>query len=343
MSLNARGWVTFTLPRRGWSTSSPPPEPLCEYCSKIPLENPRRSLHNWSLGPGERVKRSNCPLCQLVVRATRREFETKSENSTTPLSQVHTVLLFWRDGGGPAGRCAFSTSLAGRDIWICMAARAPDEASTSRIRILKPSIAAEFDVGRLSAWISTCAQTHGEKCSAESSDFARSFPGLGVVRFIDVEERSIVELRTVPRYVALSYVWGNVPTVKLTTGNRSSLMLPGGLQKAWHKVPLTIMSAVELVRRLDARYLWVDTLCLVQNDPADLLCGINVMDEIYERSWLTIIAADGHNANAGLPGIYEQTRAGRVATRVTKDISMGVYVTLDRMLESSVYASRAWT
>jgi hypothetical protein len=49
-----------------------------------------------------------------------------------------------------------------------------------------------------------------------------------------------------------------------------------------------------LVKALNERFLWVDALCLVQNDE---------MDMIYERVLMTIVAASGDNVNAGLPGV----------------------------------------
>ena len=322
----------------------PPLEPLCEYCSRIPFESPPPGPgFPWLLGPGEWIKRSNCPFCQFVVHAIQTFSQTVARIATPVLSNQSTVGLYWHRESGPGGRGAFIINISGYRIWICMAAGASNEGAIYSYRFLKPTLESEFEVGRLSEWISTCNRAHSEKCSVKTADFEQSFPGLDVVRFIDVEQESIVELRAVPRYLALSYVWGEVANIRLTTGNRSSLLLPGGIRKAGPKIPRTVRDAIELVRRLDARYLWVDTLCLVQNDPADLARGVNVMDEIYERSWLTIIAADGHNANAGLPGIQEGSRFRRIATRITDDISMGVYERLDHLLESSVYASRAWT
>jgi hypothetical protein len=165
-----------------------------------------------------------------------------------------------------------------------------------------------------------------------------------VLRFIDVVQLSVVELRTVPRYVALSYVWGEAPTIRLTTISRAALFQPGGLKKAWRFLPRTIQDAMVLVRTLGLRYLWVDALCLIQNEPDDTARGVKVMDEIYERSWLTIIAASGHNANAGLPGVREGSRyPGAAAIPVAEDVSVGLFVPLDRLLESSVYETRAWT
>lgn len=119
--------------------------------------------------------------------------------------------------------------------------------------------------------------------------------------------------------------------------------LPGGIEKAWRGLPRTIQDAIELVRKLGVRYLWVDVLCLVQNDPDDTARGVKVMDEIYERSWLTIVAASGHSANAGLPGVREGSRYPSTAIPVTEDVSLGIFVTLDRLLKCSVYETRAWT
>jgi hypothetical protein len=224
------------------------------------------------------------------------------------LSNGSEVKLYWFGNSGPGGGGAFTNDPALLQNWICMAAVVRNTSLSIQNHYLEPVIEAEFDVGRLLEWISTCSQAHSERCTLKALDFERSFPGLDVLRFIDVRQDSIVELRTVPRYLALSYVWGEVANVRLTTGNRLSLLLPGAIRKVWYTILQTIRDAIELVRRLDARYLWVDTLCLIQNDPTDLASGVNIMDQVYERSWVTIIAANGHNANAGLPGIQEGSR-----------------------------------
>ncbi|RDL32964.1 uncharacterized protein BP5553_08403 [Venustampulla echinocandica] len=322
----------------------PPVESLCEYCSKIPPgKSAPGQTDEWTLGSWERVKRSSCAYCRIVVSALQTLWQTEAAPVTGALSNGSEVKLYWFSASGPGGRGAFTIDPAGLQSWICMAAIVRNTPSTIQTHYLKPVIEAEFDVGRLSEWISICSQAHSERCTLKALDFERSFPGLDFLRFIDVRQDSIVELRTVPRYLALSYVWGEVANVRLTTGNRLSLLLPGAIRKIWYKIPQTIRDAIELVRRLDARYLWVDTLCLMQNDPTDLTSGVNVMDQVYERSWVAIIAASGHNANAGLPGIREGSRFVSRATRITGEVSVGLYVPLDRLLKRSVYTSRAWT
>ncbi|KLO82040.1 tol protein [Fusarium fujikuroi] len=53
----------------------------------------------------------------------------------------------------------------------------------------------------------------------------------------------------------------------------------------------------------------------------DLERGINVMDLIYERSLLTIIAASGNDADAGLPGVRARSRP---ALKQTVEVKPGI-------------------
>ncbi|KAK5658164.1 hypothetical protein OQA88_2137 [Cercophora sp. LCS_1] len=101
-----------------------------------------------------------------------------------------------------------------------------------------------------------------------------------------------------------------------------------------------------LVRGLNLRYLWVDLLCLSQDYQVDLERGVKAMDRIYEQAWLTVIAADGKNANAGLPGIpgiETDNREERPALHEIKaGIHLGVFMTPDVRLKKTVYETRAY-
>ena len=57
---------------------------------------------------------------------------------------------------------------------------------------------------------------------------------------------------------------------------------------------------MDLVRQLGERYLWVDALCLIQDDAIDVQLGATVMDCIYGRATFTVAAAGGTNAGSGL-------------------------------------------
>ncbi|KAM0549939.1 hypothetical protein ACHAPJ_009186 [Fusarium lateritium] len=174
--------------------------------------------------------------------------------------------------------------------------------------------------------------------------FAEAFRGLHLLRLIDVMNNCLVEKICLEKYVALSYVWGAVSNFRLTKANRPALLMPGSLLRVFKMLPSTIRDATVLVRRLGCRYLWVDALCLLQNDAEDLELGVNVMDLIYERAWLTVVASCGHDANARLPGVQEGTRKPSYNTvEVIPGVEMGVVAGLGGLLQNSVYDSRAWT
>ncbi|KAJ4317165.1 hypothetical protein N0V84_007469 [Fusarium piperis] len=207
-----------------------------------------------------------------------------------------------------------------------------------------PFIVRSRMVERAQSWIARCLREHGDDCGVGVTIFASSFPGLDVLRLIDVKKSCLVEVQSCHNYLALSYVWGAVSNFRLTKSNLSYLLVPGSVQKVFHRLPRTVSDAITLCQQLGFQYLWVDALCLLQNDAKDLEKGVNVMDQIYECAWLTIVAACGTNANAGLPGVQLGSRGSQTtALYVLPGIALGVDTGLSQLLKHSVYSSRGWT
>jgi hypothetical protein len=96
------------------------------------------------------------------------------------------------------------------------------------------------------------------------------------------------------------------------------------------------------VKRLDQRYLWVDVLCLIQDDKSDMEKGINSMDSIYEGAVFTIVAANGSDANAGLPGVRDR-KLSQVIETIWRGVRMTVIHSVDDIIKNSKYGSRGWT
>jgi len=88
------------------------------------------------------------------------------------------------------------------------------------------------------------------------------------------------------QYLALSYRWGGPQTVTTTKATLSDRIC--GIQVS--DLPSTLRDAVSLTRDLGYRYLWVDALCIVQDDYADKLAEICRMSAIYKNSTITIAA-----------------------------------------------------
>lgn len=57
---------------------------------------------------------------------------------------------------------------------------------------------------------------------------------------------------------------------------------------------------MRVVRLLGERFLWVDCLCIVQDDVETKATQINQMWDVYAGAFATIVAAQGGNANHGL-------------------------------------------
>ncbi|KAK5652044.1 hypothetical protein OQA88_10947 [Cercophora sp. LCS_1] len=97
------------------------------------------------------------------------------------------------------------------------------------------------------------------------------------------------------QYAALSYCWGKgsqqVTTTRSNITNFSS-ELPAGLSA-------TIRDAIRVCREIGLRFLWVDALCIVQDDDNDKLDQIARMGSIYKNATLTIVAACAETAAAG--------------------------------------------
>jgi hypothetical protein len=96
-------------------------------------------------------------------------------------------------------------------------------------------------------------------------------------------------------YVTLSYRWGD--SNNLTT---SSTSLKDRLRCILFKdMPRTIQDAVIVTSRLKVRYLWVDSLCIVQDNKEEWLREAEKMAEIYMKSYCTIAAHSADHADHG--------------------------------------------
>ncbi|KAK7419055.1 hypothetical protein QQX98_003557 [Neonectria punicea] len=146
------------------------------------------------------------------------------------------------------------------------------------------------------------------------------------------------------RYVALSYVWGQTPTFRLRRSNFEHLQTDGALDSILPELPRTISDAIALVSSLEERYLWVDTLCLIQDHQRDMKVGVELMNSIYQGSYLTIVAGSGPDAQGGLPGIASESRqTSQHIAQLNSKTKLALVHGIDWHLQRTVYNQRGWT
>jgi hypothetical protein len=116
---------------------------------------------------------------------------------------------------------------------------------------------------------------------------------------VDLKDYCITVAEFNPRYVALSYVWGLASNMgQLMKENLDVMTQPGSLKSTdvQRQLPGTIQAAMDFAQLIGLRYLWVDRLCIVQNDLSHKTEQINAMGAIYFHSYLTLAAADNNSA-----------------------------------------------
>ncbi|RYP77472.1 hypothetical protein DL770_007073 [Monosporascus sp. CRB-9-2] len=188
----------------------------------------------------------------------------------------------------------------------------PEESMSSRANeepfLSRRGVGGQINVPLLKHWLEDC-QNHTHSKTVRSRKSPNLFQHEDGFRLIDVIDECLVQKSEWCDYVALSYVWGGVTPFHSTTKNVKRLSDPKGLSPPQvasvtsERIPSTVLDAMVLTRNIGMRYLWVDNLCIVQDDQREKSRLIGRMDEVYENATVTIIAAAGSDANAGLKGI----------------------------------------
>lgn len=109
---------------------------------------------------------------------------------------------------------------------------------------------------------------------------------------ISIFETSEVSPRAHGKYIALSHCWGGHQPVRLLSSNLDEYKRNIDLDI----LPPVFRDAVEVTRRLQVQYLWIDALCIVQDDPHDWEEESAKMDALYHNAYVTLMASDKEDA-----------------------------------------------
>jgi hypothetical protein len=158
-----------------------------------------------------------------------------------------------------------------------------------------------------------------------------------------VQEKCLATIDSTSDYIALSYVWGPQNEPQTRVENFNQFCKPGAL--ALVNLPRTISDSVAVTEALGYRYLWVDSLCIVQDLQEEKIEMINQMDVIYGNANLTLVAASGENVQHGLSGwdVNQGQHRNLNIETIGPGLRVGVLPNLQADLQKSCYAMRGWT
>jgi hypothetical protein len=187
------------------------------------------------------------------------------------------------------------------------------------------------------------------------------------IYLIDLKHSCIIEANTEHRYIALSYVLGG-RSLQLTLASKDELLRPGPLNYGKHfsAISQAVKDAMVLAASAGELFLWVDSMCIVQDDQQSKHQQIAAIDQIYSQAVLTVVALSSHHADTPMAGVCAGSRThfnpvthfhqrsikhlayrsrGEPITYNWANLSLGVRVyspEFEQLLTSSKYETRGW-
>ncbi|KAK4097598.1 HET-domain-containing protein [Parathielavia hyrcaniae] len=285
-----------------------------------------------------RASAQACELCSILL----------GDAASNPLVRdddcVH-LLTFTRNSwprAGPATIAGITVHIGRKGVNVLHSVRRVDvwvEDSQGSQTVLGKLISArpigpEWDPAILRRWLHTCIHGHAVcRLPAPAIDLTRDeeAPELPT-RVLDVGSADPVRhpmlvetLGRKDRYVALSHCWGPTPS-SITKTERAG----DNLRRRLQGIPVEELStnfrhAVEVTRALGYQYLWIDSLCIVQDDPQDWAAESVKMAEVYSRASLTIATANSASADEGFLKPRDRRRTVTLPFRAAPGVTSGYF------------------
>ncbi|KAF2460082.1 heterokaryon incompatibility protein-domain-containing protein [Lineolata rhizophorae] len=199
-------------------------------------------------------------------------------------------------------------------------------------RHISPSSNSESCLSLARSWLDNCSASHQPICTT-----TRSHTAPAPTRVLNIGNSSSEPFletfaestaRSSIRYAALSHCWGGTDTICTLRSNLSQHQSRIHLST----LPKTFADAVVLCRRLDIPYLWIDSLCIVQDDADDWAREAARMAEVYSNAFVTIAADAAANSHMGFLGENNRHGCNKVVPVPCRDRNGG---------EATVFVRRA--
>ncbi|KAF5625027.1 hypothetical protein F52700_9402 [Fusarium sp. NRRL 52700] len=341
-----------------WFITDPPvleetdPEYLCDMCRHIDFKVllSQRGLPGNQLPGQSRIsvygipkvmdEASRCSFCRLIRRrAIQDEMLTDVHPDDWPGMQLSISTL----DDGPEFPLRLEVEFSDLDrSKVSRLVIHPIEPMESQSKPLQGLVVQKdaADLSRLRGWLQTCSNHH-KSPETDSTEYLK--PLNGTLRVIDTIDHCVKEVETPCDYICLSYVWGTGSQTQYTTNTRDQLSRPGGLGV---ELPQTILDAIKVTRELGIRYIWIDALCITQDDKDDKAGIITNMGTIYANATLSIMASSNVNPTDGLPGVGVP-RSQEQSIEKLQGLTLAVAFQDARQryfdIEDKLWNTRAWT
>ncbi|KAM0521264.1 hypothetical protein ACHAPE_002740 [Trichoderma viride] len=231
-----------------------------------------------------------CNRCTAFIRAFKTfEIECKEATWNPNVNSPGSPFLEITTANGTKLNLELCCSEASLDKPVLFAGEQSVHTALCRGYKLSRSTGEDESISQAAYWLSNCRDSHDE-CQAYDETFVPSrLLYLGTKQAYSNTIGLVEKLNHTVSYAALSHRWTKeTPTKSLLTTNL--------LDRKQNGMPMTslpemMQDAVSVLRRLGIEYVWIDCLCIVQDDKDDWKKEASLMASIYQNADLTIAAS----------------------------------------------------
>ncbi|KAK9423292.1 putative Heterokaryon incompatibility domain-containing protein [Seiridium unicorne] len=222
--------------------------------------------------------------------------------------------------------------LTGSDFWSTPAEFLVVQDDSQPLPVLQE---VPVDMSNLRTCVSNCLKNHQSCNTLDDTSFPMDF------RLVDVEKGCILSVlsATPPEYVALSYIWGEAENTDWSTKSNIAERLKS-LDTSI--MPATLRDAMIVCEKLGERYIWIDRLCILQDNEVDKSSQVQAMASIYSAAKFVIIDASGRSMNDGIVGA-SRPRKSQISERLCGLVINVQLPPLWDVVGPSCWNSRGWT
>ncbi|KAL3595740.1 hypothetical protein FPOAC2_10103 [Fusarium poae] len=153
----------------------------------------------------------------------------------------------------------------------------------------------EQSLDQAKKWYSNCVRDHSD---CDTSIGVNKFQPSRLLYLGQPKDISIHIKGEYPRdltYMTLSHCWGSSHFIKLQSDNLDEFRRT----ISWESLPQTFKDAVRVARHLGSQYLWIDSLCIMQDSLNDWNHEAKEMGEVYRNSMCNIAASSASDSSQG--------------------------------------------
>ncbi|KAH8657388.1 heterokaryon incompatibility protein-domain-containing protein [Tricladium varicosporioides] len=140
-------------------------------------------------------------------------------------------------------------------------------------------------------WLRECATAHTSCCSSNNTQLPTRLICIAEDKVYLTLSSSLGKLK----YATLSHCWGKLKLTTLTKETLSSFQV----QIPDSALSKTFKDAINITRYLGLNYLWVDSLCIIQDDAQDWKTESSLMSDVYSGSHINIAASGAEDGSVG--------------------------------------------